>query len=515
MQKYEKVDILGEGGYAKIFKVRRKSDGELFVIKTYIGDNPDVNEIDILTRFKHPNLLHCVDCFFDEADKELYIVLPLAEFDLEEYIGRKYAGGLSVGKCKSVLFQLASAVHFMHSNNIYHCDIKPANILLHKNEIMVADFGLSFPNTMQGKGMRCGTLGYASPQASAELAKNMDEFRPTHEDDIYKTLRSYTQQKGNEYYRGDVFAIGMVLLYCLTGEELVYSLESAWEKYAHAEEMVERALQANRDSRLLRATRIVGFGNKSTIPFESEDFDKLAQICKEACRLSHDARTTSVKQILGNQIFGGDQPIQGSLDKVTLGAIPSSVAGKNLSQICKILFGWLSEVCVRLTNPIIVLNLAIEIFIRAASLPKDAKELQLYGCAALFCADYTINSNASQGYNDYKKVSNDSFTNDQMKEAVKKLIGYLHGRMTSEIFAFRHTDAYLSLYYLYGVTLDATKYLLIDPEGVEDEYKHSKAYRKKPLEFGDVETFKFDLSKNQLIIDKQDGNSETLDMSAD
>jgi len=129
MQSYKKLYKLGEGEYGKVYKVERISDGKLFAMKTYTSDTPDINEIDILCTFKHPNMLYCVDCFYDTKDG-LCVILPLAEYDLQEYITQKHPSGLSIGKCKSVLFQLASAVQFMHTNNIYHCDIKPQNILL-------------------------------------------------------------------------------------------------------------------------------------------------------------------------------------------------------------------------------------------------------------------------------------------------------------------------------------------------------------------------------------------------
>lgn len=507
MQSYKKLYKLGEGEYGKVYKVERISDGKLFAMKTYTSDTPDINEIDILCTFKHPNMLYCVDCFYDTKDG-LCVILPLAEYDLQEYITQKHPSGLSIGKCKSVLFQLASAVQFMHTNNIYHCDIKPQNILLYNNEIMLADFGMSFLN-LQGKGMRCGTLGYASPQTSSQLKESMqdypvedeeysedDEYAEDEEEsdtEKYKKLLFLTQQQGNEYFLSDIFAIGLVLLFCLTGDVLTYSYEDAWRDYANAENFVAMRLDSKRDD--------------ITNPSELSDFDKMANICTEACRLSLDERTASIKQILGSDLFAGDQPINGRIEQISLHAIPETICNTNFDQVISGEFQWMNrqlEVS-KTSNPILVLNLALEIFIRSSSLCKANNNARLYACVAWFCADYTINSNARLTYEHLSKITDYQVSPKEVDIAVKQVIGHLKGCMLSNTFASEHTtNAYATLYYLYHVLQSPTKYLSMNHRTTYDEYRTSGFYRNEALATSDITKFLIQLNNKEVTISTRD-----------
>jgi serine/threonine protein kinase len=70
---------------------------------------------------------------------------------------------LSLAEASKVLEPLSSALNFAHKKGIYHCDIKPSNILLHENgrEVFLADFGVARVVHEQGGG---GTFPYMAPE---------------------------------------------------------------------------------------------------------------------------------------------------------------------------------------------------------------------------------------------------------------------------------------------------------------------------------------------------------------
>ena len=74
---------LNEGVYGVVNLVTK--NGQTFAEKVY-KHKPDVNEIDILTRFRHPNLLHLVEVFYD--DPNLHLILPFAPYSLKSYLAR-------------------------------------------------------------------------------------------------------------------------------------------------------------------------------------------------------------------------------------------------------------------------------------------------------------------------------------------------------------------------------------------------------------------------------------------
>jgi serine/threonine protein kinase len=62
---------------------------------------------------------------------------------------------------KEILYQLLSAVSYLHERGIIHRDLKPANILItHRDTYKICDFGSSILNHSSES---IGTLDYAAP----------------------------------------------------------------------------------------------------------------------------------------------------------------------------------------------------------------------------------------------------------------------------------------------------------------------------------------------------------------
>lgn len=71
---------------------------------------------------------------------------------------------------------LATAVEYLHANRFRHRDIKPANILVHRRQVLLADFGLvhdskGFPGSTTSGETR-GTLRYAAPEVVLQNRAN-------------------------------------------------------------------------------------------------------------------------------------------------------------------------------------------------------------------------------------------------------------------------------------------------------------------------------------------------------
>jgi len=62
-----------------------------------------------------------------------------------------------------VIFDILKSIHFMHYHNISHGDIKPKNILVHKNDAILIDYGSICLNHNKSYYNRC-TLHYISPE---------------------------------------------------------------------------------------------------------------------------------------------------------------------------------------------------------------------------------------------------------------------------------------------------------------------------------------------------------------
>lgn len=147
------LGCLGEGGQGHVFRVKdteAEYQGE-FALKRVQNSSRRarfLNEINAITRLKHPHIIRLLDhSTFEDGDTEpQYLVMPIAEGgDLAHERRRKlYADNIAA--VLSVSKQIASGLSAAHSAGVIHRDIKPANILSTGNghDVWISDFGICF-----------------------------------------------------------------------------------------------------------------------------------------------------------------------------------------------------------------------------------------------------------------------------------------------------------------------------------------------------------------------------------
>ena len=101
-------------------------------------------EINILKKLDHPNILKMYEFFEDE--KRYYIVTDICKGG-ELFDEIKELGHFQEKDAALLIRQVLSCICYCHLNNIVHRDLKPENILLESNkeydQIKIIDFGTS------------------------------------------------------------------------------------------------------------------------------------------------------------------------------------------------------------------------------------------------------------------------------------------------------------------------------------------------------------------------------------
>ena len=138
--------ILGVGGHGLVHEVVDKRSAETFARKSVRrkSKEPAVssrlfhlkNELSILKKLSHSHIVKVIGAYADSEYAHI-IISPVADQNLAGYLSRSIGQGQLVRWMDS----LASATSYLHANGVLHLDIKPENMLLKGENILLADFG--------------------------------------------------------------------------------------------------------------------------------------------------------------------------------------------------------------------------------------------------------------------------------------------------------------------------------------------------------------------------------------
>ncbi|KAJ8360672.1 hypothetical protein SKAU_G00171970 [Synaphobranchus kaupii] len=170
---FDFMEVLGSGAFSEVFMVKERKTGNHFALKCVkkkqLKENNLENEIAVLTRIKHDNVVGLED--FYESETHYYLVMQLVSGG--ELFDRILDRGVYSEKDASkVIRQVLQAVDYLHQNSIVHRDLKPENLLYYSQDenskIMISDFGLSKMDDHGAMSTACGTPGYVAPEVLAQ-----------------------------------------------------------------------------------------------------------------------------------------------------------------------------------------------------------------------------------------------------------------------------------------------------------------------------------------------------------
>ncbi|XP_068123172.1 serine/threonine-protein kinase DCLK1 isoform X1 [Hyperolius riggenbachi] len=174
-ERYKVGRTIGDGNFAIVKECVERSTGREYALKIINKskcrgkEHMIQNEVSILRRVKHPNIVLLIEEM--DMPNELYLVMELVKGgDLFDAITstNKYTERDANG----MLYNLMSAIKYLHSLNIVHRDIKPENLLVYEHQdgsksLKLGDFGLA--TVVDGPLYTvCGTPTYVAPEIIAE-----------------------------------------------------------------------------------------------------------------------------------------------------------------------------------------------------------------------------------------------------------------------------------------------------------------------------------------------------------
>lgn len=124
------------------------------------------NEIEILKRIDHPNIIKMLDHHIDKSRKKAYIILEyISNGDMFDFIDERSV--LTENQCVKFIKIILKTILYCHQNGICHRDIKPENILITStSDLKIIDFGYSKldPTKQFVMSRHCGSPGFVAPE---------------------------------------------------------------------------------------------------------------------------------------------------------------------------------------------------------------------------------------------------------------------------------------------------------------------------------------------------------------
>lgn len=201
--KYEIIKPLGSGSFGSVFYSKNKINQNEVAIKKIIKsetnkiDNLDIsNEIEILKKLTHPNIMKIYE--FYNTKTAYYIVEEYCKYgELFDQIKQHF----SEDQISFMIYQLLSAINYLHQKGITHRDIKLENILVSDIEIhpitnekyywiKLIDFGAAKNFSKKNEKTIVGTSYYIAPEVL----------------------------KGNYNFKCDLWSIGVILFMMTTNK---------------------------------------------------------------------------------------------------------------------------------------------------------------------------------------------------------------------------------------------------------------------------------------------------------
>ena len=177
---FEYVNIIGRGGFGKVWKVTQKKTGKNYAMKEMskakIIDKKSINSIknerNFLSYLNHPFLVNMYYAFQDHLN--LYLIIDLfTGGDLRYQLCQNY---FSEKETKFFIACIILSLEYIHTNKIMHRDLKPENLVLDSNgKVHLTDFGIAKKISLNISTAKdtSGTPGYMSPEVMCGLEHSM------------------------------------------------------------------------------------------------------------------------------------------------------------------------------------------------------------------------------------------------------------------------------------------------------------------------------------------------------
>ena len=198
--RYRVVEPISAGAMGAVYRaIDNESDTEV-ALKQCTNPHHDQRfeaEARLLSALSHPRVVRIIDHF--AAPTGQYLVMDLVRgIDLGVLLKQRGTPGLPVDQSIEYVRQTCEALSYVHDQQIVHRDVKPQNLILSENGVVLVDFGIA---RLLDEVEQQGTVGIGTPRFMAP--------------EVFAG--------GNVSARTDVFSVAATLWTLIAGRPPVYA----------------------------------------------------------------------------------------------------------------------------------------------------------------------------------------------------------------------------------------------------------------------------------------------------
>lgn len=159
---------VGSGGMADVYQAwdtMRSTRLAVKVLRRDLVGNPRffkmfTQEASFYRKLEHPNIVRLYG--FEKDGDIAFIIMDWIEGTSLSQAVEAQKGPFSLVDVSQILSPVCSALQYAHQKQVFHCDVKPGNILLHKDgKVLLTDFGVARLASESSEG---GTASFMAPE---------------------------------------------------------------------------------------------------------------------------------------------------------------------------------------------------------------------------------------------------------------------------------------------------------------------------------------------------------------
>jgi hypothetical protein len=164
--RYRVVEPISAGAMGAVYRAVDKDTNTEVALKQSTNPQHDQRfeiEARLLASLQHPRVVRIIDHFTERSGQ--YLVMELVRgVELGVLLKQRGSPGLPVDQSIEYVRQACEALQYVHDQQIVHRDVKPQNLIVGENGVVLVDFGIA---RLLDEAELQGTVGIGTPRFMA------------------------------------------------------------------------------------------------------------------------------------------------------------------------------------------------------------------------------------------------------------------------------------------------------------------------------------------------------------